>query len=101
MAMSTSILAEVIAPVIGGLSMNTSVVTVREIVAQKFDLNVNELSHETSFIQDLGANSLDKIELVMRLEEAFELEIKDAESEEIITVGDAEAFVQRALSAKR
>lgn len=99
--MSTSILAEMIAPVIGGLSMNTSGVTVREIVAQKFDLNVNELSHETSFIQDLGANSLDKIELVMRLEEAFELEIKDAESEEIITVGDAEAFVQRALSAKR
>ena len=99
--MSMSILAEVIAPVIGGLSMNTSGVTVREIVAQKFDLNVNELSHETSFIQDLGANSLDKIELVMRLEEAFELEIKDAESEEIITVGDAEAFVQRALSAKR
>ena len=96
-----SILAEVIAPVIGGLSMNTSGVTVREIVAQKFDLNVNELSHDTSFIQDLGANSLDKIELVMRLEEAFELEIKDAESEEIITVGDAEAFVQRALSAKR
>ena len=96
-----SILAEVIAPVIGGLSMNTSGVTVREIVAQKFDLNVNELSHETSFIQDLGANSLDKIELVMRLEEAFELEIKDAESEEIITVGDAEAIVQRALSAKR
>lgn len=96
-----SILAEVIAPVIGGLSMNKSGVTVREIVAQKFDLNVNELSHETSFIQDLGANSLDKIELVMRLEEAFELEIKDAESEEIITVGDAEAFVQRALSAKR
>ena len=96
-----SILAEVIAPVIGGLSMNTSGVTVREIVAQKFDLNVNELSHETFFIQDLGANSLDKIELVMRLEEAFELEIKDAESEEIITVGDAEAFVQRALSAKR
>ena len=99
--MSTSILAEVIAPVIGGLSMNTSGVTVREIVAQKFDLNVNELSHETSFIQDLGANSLDKIELVMRLEEAFELEIKDAESEEIITVGDAEAFVERALNAKR
>ena len=96
-----SILAEVIAPVIGGLSMNTSGVTVREIVAQKFDLNVNELSHETSFIQDLGANSLDKIELVMRLEEAFGLDIKDAESEEIITVGDAEAIVQRALSAKR
>ena len=96
-----SILAEVIAPVIGGLSMNTSGVTVREIVAQKFDLNVNELSHETSFIQDLGANSLDKIELVMRLEEAFELEIKDAESEEIITVGDAEAFVERALNATR
>ena len=81
--------------------MSASGVTVREVVATKFNRNLQELSHETSFIQDLDANSLDKIELIMLLEEALELEIMDAEAEEIITVGDAEAFVERALNAKR
>jgi len=80
--------------------MSASGVTVREIVANKFDCSVKELSHETSFIQDLDANSLDKVELIMLLEEAFELEIVDAEAEEIITIGDAEAFVERAMNAK-
>lgn len=81
--------------------MRASGVTVREIVANKFDLSVEELSHETSFIQDLDANSLDKVELIMIFEEAFQLEIMDAEAEEIVTVGDAETFVERALNAKR
>lgn len=81
--------------------MTASGVTVREIVANKFDLSVEELSQETSFIQDLDANSLDKVELIMLFEEAFQLEIMDAEAEEIITVGDAETFVERALNAKR
>ena len=81
--------------------MSASEVTVREIVANKFDLIVEELSHETSFIQDLDANSLDKVELIMLFEEAFQLEIMDAEAEEIVTVGDAETFVERALNAKR
>ena len=81
--------------------MSASEVTVREIVANKFDRIVEELSQETSFIQDLDANSLDKVELIMLFEEAFQLEIMDAEAEEIITVGDAEAFVERALNAKR
>ena len=81
--------------------MSASGVTVREIVANKFDLSVEELSQETSFIQDLDANSLDKVELIMLFEEAFQLEIMDAEAEEIVTVGDAETFVERALNAKR
>ncbi|UYP69702.1 acyl carrier protein [Thalassobacter stenotrophicus] len=81
--------------------MSASGVTVREIVANKFDISVEELSQETSFIQDLDANSLDKVELIMLFEDAFQLEIMDAEAEEIITVGDAETFVERALNAKR
>jgi acyl carrier protein len=81
--------------------MSASGVTVREIVANKFDLSVEELSQETSFIQDLDANSLDKVELIMLFEEAFQLEIMDAEAEEIVTVGDAETFIERALNAKR
>lgn len=81
--------------------MRASGVTVREIVANKFDLSVEELSQETSFIQDLDANSLDKVELIMLFEDAFQLEIMDAEAEEIVTVGDAETFVERALNAKR
>lgn len=81
--------------------MSASGVTVREIVANKFDLSVEELSQEISFIQDLDANSLDKVELIMLFEDAFQLEIMDAEAEEIVTVGDAETFVERALNAKR
>jgi len=81
--------------------MSASGVTVREIVANKFDISVEELSQETSFIQDLDANSLDKVELIMLFEDAFQLEIMDAEAEEIITVGDAETFVERSLNAKR
>lgn len=81
--------------------MSASGVNVREIVANKFDISVEELSQETSFIQDLDANSLDKVELIMLFEDAFQLKIMDAEAEEIITVGDAETFVERALNAKR
>jgi acyl carrier protein len=62
---------------------------------------VDALSHETSFIQDLNADSLDKVELIVLLEEAFQLEIMDAEAEELMSIGDAEAFVEQALSAKR
>ncbi len=81
--------------------MSASGVTVRDIVANKFGLSVDALSHETSFIQDLNADSLDKVELIMLLEEAFQLEIMDAEAEELMSIGDAEAFVEQALSAKR
>ena len=80
--------------------MNAHAVTIREIVARKFDLSVEEISEETSLIHDLSANSLDKIELIMLLEQEFDVEIMDAEAEEIITVGDAEAVVKRALSAE-
>ena len=59
---------------------------VRSIVAKHLGLGEDEVNNESSFIDDLGADSLDTVELVMTLEEEFEIEISDDEAENILTV---------------
>ena len=59
---------------------------VRGIVAKQLGLGEDEVNNESSFIDDLGADSLDTVELVMSLEEEFEIEISDDEAENILTV---------------
>ena len=59
---------------------------VRKIIAEKLGVEVEEVVPEASFVDDLGADSLDTVELVMALEEAFECEIPDEEAEKITTV---------------
>ncbi|MBP2684655.1 MAG: hypothetical protein H6Q79_2694, partial [Deltaproteobacteria bacterium] len=61
---------------------------VREIVAEQLERDVNEVKGESSFIDDLGADSLDIVELVMKMEEEFSIEIPDEEAEKIKTVND-------------
>ena len=73
---------------------------VRSLVALKFGRNQSDLSTETTFIEDLGADSLSTLELIMLMEEQFGLQIGDAEADEILTIGDAEAFVQKALAER-
>jgi len=80
--------------------MELEVAHVRRLVALKFGRPLAELSEDTKFIEDLGADSLSKLELVMLMEEEFGLQIGDAEAEEILTIGDAEAFVQKALAER-
>ena len=80
--------------------MELEVAHVRRLVALKFDRNQSDLSTETTFIEDLGADSLSKLELIMLMEEQFGLQIGDAEAEEILTIGDAEAFIQKALAER-
>ena len=67
---------------------------IREIVAEQLGVDVDEVTPEASFIDDLGADSLDTVELVMALEEAFEIEIPDEDAEQIKTVNDAIKYIE-------
>ncbi len=66
---------------------------VREIVAEQLERDVNEVKSESSFIDDLGADSLDIVELVMKMEEEFSIEIPDEEAEKIKTVNDVVQYI--------
>jgi acyl carrier protein len=66
---------------------------VREIVAEQLERDVNEITNTASFIDDLGADSLDIVELVMKMEEEFGIEIPDEEAEKIKTVNDVIQYI--------
>jgi len=66
---------------------------IKKIVAEQLGVNESEVKNESSFVNDLGADSLDTVELVMALEEEFECEIPDEQAEKINTVQEAIDFV--------
>ena len=68
--------------------------TVKKIVADHLGVDEQKVINEASFIDDLGADSLDTVELVMAFEEEFGAEISDNEAEKILTVGDAIKFIE-------
>ena len=67
---------------------------VKKIVADHLGIDDAKVTEEASFIDDLGADSLDTVELVMAFEEEFDSEISDSEAEKILTVGDAIKFIE-------
>tara|TARA_B100000470_G_C19795620_1_gene394164 strand:- start:3906 stop:4145 length:240 start_codon:yes stop_codon:yes gene_type:complete len=67
---------------------------VKKIVADHLGVDEAKVTEEASFIDDLGADSLDTVELVMAFEEEFGSEISDTEAEKILTVGDAVKFIE-------
>ena len=67
---------------------------VKKIVADHLGIHETKVTDESSFIDDLGADSLDTVELVMAFEEEFGSEISDNEAEKILTVGDAIKFIE-------
>jgi acyl carrier protein len=67
---------------------------VKEIVAQQLDVDIAEVKDEAQFIEDLGADSLAIVELVLAFEEQFEIDIPDEDTEKIGTVGDAIKYIQ-------
>lgn len=67
---------------------------VRKIIVEQLGVKEEEVKPEASFVEDLGADSLDTVELVMALEEEFDIEIPDEEAEKITTVQSAIDYVQ-------
>jgi acyl carrier protein len=67
---------------------------VKEIICEQLGVEDNEVTPAAKFIEDLGADSLDTVELVMAFEEEFDLEIPDEDAEKITTVGDAIQYIK-------
>lgn len=67
---------------------------VKKIIIEQLGSDEPDVSLESSFIEDLGADSLDIVELIMALEEEFDIEIPDSEAEKITSVGDAVAYIK-------
>jgi acyl carrier protein len=67
---------------------------VKEIICEQLGVEEDEVTPNAKFIEDLGADSLDTVELVMAFEEEFDLEIPDEDAEKIVTVGDAISYIK-------
>ena len=73
---------------------------VKEIIVEQLGVNADEVVAESAFVEDLGADSLDTVELVMAFEEEFDIEIPDEDAEKIANVGDAIKYIDE-HSAKK
>ena len=71
---------------------------VTKIIVDKLGVDESEISSEASFTNDLGADSLDTVELIMELEKEFDISIPDEKAEAIATVGDAVSYIESAVS---
>ena len=72
----------------------------KEIVIERLNAEEDQIRPEASFVEDLGADSLDIVELIMGIEEEFEIEIPDEDAEKLTTVGEAMAYVKTKLGAE-
>lgn len=70
----------------------------KEIIIDVLNVNENDITMETTFVDDLGADSLDVFQIIMGIEEAFEIEIENDDAETIVTVGDAVEQIKNAIN---
>jgi acyl carrier protein len=68
---------------------------IKKIICEQLEVNEKDVVPEASFVDDLGADSLDQVELIMAMEEEFDISISDEEAEKIVTVRDAIEYVER------
>lgn len=73
--------------------------TVTNIIVQKLGTDESEVTADANFIDDLGADSLDTVELIMELEKEFDISIPDEDAEKIATVGDAVSYIEKAKAS--
>ena len=71
----------------------------KKIIAEVLNLDEEEITMDTTFVDDLGADSLDVFQIIMGLEEEFDIEIPNEEAEKIVTVGDAVEQIKNALNS--
>lgn len=74
---------------------------VKQIIVEQLGVDEGEVTPTASFVDDLGADSLDTVELVMAFEESFEIEIPDEDAEKITTVKDAVTYIEKHIQAKK
>ncbi len=77
--------------------MDNTLDKVKEIVVDKLGVEASKVSPEAKFIDDLGADSLDTVELIMQFEEEFEIEIPDEDAEKIMSVGQAVDYINKVM----
>jgi acyl carrier protein len=71
---------------------------VKEIIVEELGVDEGEVTMEANFIEDLGADSLDTVELIMKFEEEFDIDIEDEEAEKLTTVGKAVEYLKTKLN---
>ena len=85
---------------LGGVAVPSVEERVIELVSENLGVNKEQVTRKTSFIEDLGADSLDIVELIMELEEEFEINIPDDQAEKIKTVGEAIDYIEAEIKKK-
>lgn len=80
--------------------MTLDIQKIKSIIAEQLGVKVEEVTDEAKFVEDLGADSLDTVELVMALEEEFGIEIPDEDAEKLTTVGEAMKYIEEKAGPK-
>ncbi len=80
--------------------MSTIAENVKTIIVNKLGVEESQVTNEASFTNDLGADSLDTVELIMEFEREFNISIEDSDAEKIQTVGDAVSYLEKNVSAE-
>ena len=78
--------------------MSDNLTRVKEIIIDKLGIEENKITLEARFIEDLGADSLDTVELIMQFEEEFDIEISDNDAEKLTTVGNSVHYINSKLA---
>ena len=78
--------------------MSDSLTRVKEIIIDKLGIEEGKITNDARFIEDLGADSLDTVELIMQFEEEFDIEISDEEAENLTTIGKSVEYINSKLA---
>ena len=78
--------------------MSDSLTRVKEIIIDKLGIEEGKITNDARFIEDLGADSLDTVELIMQFEEEFDIEISDEEAEDLTTIGKSVDYINSKLA---